>query len=83
MADCTSAAALSMSRLSSNCRVMEVEPSEERAEMVSMPEIVWNCLISGVATAVAMVSGEAPDSWADTVMVGKSTRGSAATGNRR
>ena len=45
--------------------------------------MVENCLISGVATEVAMVSGEAPGSWAETETVGKSTVGSAATGRTR
>jgi hypothetical protein len=48
--------------------------------MVSMPEMVENCLMSGVATAFAMVSGEAPGSDAETLMTGNSVRGSAATG---
>ncbi len=37
---------------------------------------------SGVATEDAIVSGLAPGSWALTWMVGKSTRGSGATGSR-
>ena len=41
-----------------------------------------NCCSSGVATDDAMVSGLAPGRVADTVMVGKSTLGSAATGSR-
>ena len=45
-----------------------------------MAGIVENCLISGVATEFAIVSGEAPGSCAETVMTGKSTFGSAATG---
>ena len=40
-----------------------------------------NCCSSGVATEVAMVSGLAPGRVAQTVMVGKSTSGSAATGS--
>src|SRR5688572_33460466 len=47
-----------------------------------MPSMVVNCLMSGVATDFAMVSGDAPDRSAETLMVGKSVRGSAATGNR-
>src|SRR6185503_17152040 len=38
---------------------------------------------SGVATAVAIVSGAAPGSEAVTLIVGKSTCGSGATGSRR
>jgi hypothetical protein len=41
-----------------------------------------NCCSSGVATEDAMVSGLAPGSVADTVIVGKSTLGSAETGSR-
>ena len=40
-----------------------------------------NCCSSGVATEDAMVSGLAPGNAAVTVMVGKSTVGSAATGS--
>src|SRR6185436_7687827 len=80
MADCTSAAAASMSRSSSNSMVMEVEPCEELALIVSIPSMVANCLISGVATDFAIVSGEAPDRLAETLMVGNSVRGRAATG---
>src|SRR5688500_20400023 len=47
-----------------------------------MPSMVVNCLMSGVATDFAMVSGDAPDRSAETSMVGKSVRGRAATGNR-
>src|SRR3954471_23011972 len=45
--------------------------------------MVENSLISGVAIEVAIVSGEAPGSWAETDTVGKSTVGSAATGRKR
>ncbi len=45
-----------------------------------MPGIVSNCLISGVETEVAIVCGEAPVNCAETLMVGKSTWGTAATG---
>ena len=45
--------------------------------------MVENWRSSGVATEAAMVSGEAPGNWALTTMVGKSTRGMAATGSRR
>jgi hypothetical protein len=47
------------------------------------PAIVENCFSSGVATDDAIVSGLAPGSCALTTMVGKSTRGMAATGSRR
>ena len=72
-----------MSRLRLNCTAIEVEPCALVALIVSIPEIVANCLISGVATALAMVSGDAPGSEADTLMTGNSTRGSAATGRKR
>src|SRR3954471_4582272 len=45
--------------------------------------MVENSLISGVATEVDIVSGEAPGNCADTEMVGKSTVGRAATGRKR
>ncbi len=51
-------------------------------------DVIWlrlgiaaNCCSSGVATAEDIVSGEAPGYCTETVMVGKSTLGSAATGN--
>ena len=58
-----------------------VVPSELEDEIVSTPAIVENCLMSGVATDVAIISGEAPGISADTLMVGNSARGKAATGN--
>ena len=69
-----------MSRLSSNCSAIDTEPWELVALIVSIPAIAENCLMSGVATAFAMVSGEAPGSDADTLTTGNSVRGSAATG---
>ena len=59
---------------------MDVEPCTLFALIVWIAGIVENCLISGVATEFAIVSGEAPGSCAETVMTGKSTFGSAATG---
>src|SRR5260221_8101204 len=59
---------------------IEVEPSELLVEMLSMPAIVANCLMSGIATEDAMVSGEAPGRDAETLTTGKSARGKAATG---
>src|SRR6185436_20096422 len=82
IADCTSAAAASMSRSRSNSMTIEVLPCVLLALMVLMPSIVANCLMRGVATDFAIVSGEAPGSEAETLMVGKSVRGRAATGNR-
>jgi len=45
--------------------------------------MVVNCRSSGVATAEAIVSGEAPGSEAATWMVGKSTLGRSLTGKKR
>ena len=59
-----------MFRSRSNCRTILVLPDALRAVISSMPEMVWNCLISGVATESAIVSGEAPGSDADTLIVG-------------
>ncbi len=49
----------------------------------SIAGIVENCFSSGVATAEAIVSADAPGSVALTEIVGKSTLGSAATGSER
>ena len=70
-----------MSRLSSNSIVIDVAPCELVVLICWIAGMVENCLMSGVATAVAMVSGEAPCSWAVTETVGKSTCGSADTGS--
>ena len=78
--DCTSSAAPSMLRLRSNCRTIEVFPSDEVEVIVVTPAMVENCRSRIEATEAAIVSGLAPGSWAVTWMVGKSTRGTAATG---
>ena len=83
IADCTSCAAASMSRLSENCMVIEVAPRMLVEVIESMPAISENSFSSGSATAEAMVSGLAPGRLAVTWMVGKSTLGSAATGSAR
>ena len=80
---CTSCAAASMLRLSSNCMVTCVEPRVLVDVIESMPAIVENWRSSGVATEDAMVSGLAPGRLADTLMVGKSTFGRSLTGNER
>ena len=72
-----------MSRDRSNCMVIEVTPWPLDDTIEERPAIVENCRSSGVATEDAMVSGAAPGSWALTTMVGKSTRGIAATGSKR
>src|SRR4029079_15992041 len=52
-------------------------------ELISArPGSAANCCSSGVATDDAMVSGLAPGKVTLTVIVGKSTRGRAATGSR-
>ena len=48
-----------------------------------MPAMVESWRSIGEATEAAMVSGDAPGSMAVIWMVGKSTAGSAATGNSR
>jgi hypothetical protein len=83
IAVCTSWAAASMSRSSTNCRVIWVLPSVLTELICSRPAMVENCFSSGVATADAIVSGLAPGRSAVTCMVGKSTFGSCATGNKR
>ncbi len=70
MAAFTSCAAASMSRSSTNCSVMLVEPWPEEEVITSTPGMVENCFSSGVATAEAMVSGEAPGRLAFTEMIG-------------
>ena len=82
MAVCTSVAAPSMLRSSANCSVIEVLPSPLDEVIDARPGMAANCCSSGVAIVVAMVSGLAPGRVAETVMVGKSTSGRAATGSR-
>src|SRR5215467_3666663 len=72
-----------MSRFRSNWRVMLVFP-------VWLVDTIWltlairlNCRSRGVATADAIVSGLAPGRFANTLIVGKSTCGSGATGKNR
>src|SRR3954454_23367741 len=80
---CTSRAAASMLRFRSNCKVIDVEPSWLDDVISVMPAIRENWRSSGVATADAIVSGLAPGRPAFTEMVGNSTSGSGATGNKR
>ena len=80
---CTSSAAPSMLRLRSNWMVIGVWPSVDGEVIDVMPAMVENCRSIGPATEAAMVSGLAPGSCAVTWMVGKSTRGSAATASSR
>src|SRR5437762_3437434 len=80
---CTSSAAASMLRLRSNWIVMALVPCDELDDIDEMPAIVdsWRSMMP--ATEAAMVSALAPGKVAVTAMVGKSTLGSADTGNRR
>src|SRR5213080_2411054 len=80
---CTSSAAASMLRLRSNWMVMTLVPCEELDDIEEMPAMVesWRSMMP--ATDAAMVSALAPGKVAVTAMVGKSTLGSAETGNRR
>src|ERR1700686_4002887 len=80
MAACTSRAAASMSRSSSNWRVTLVDPEEEFEVICVTPAIRPNWRSNGVATDDAIVSGSAPGSPAETEMVGNSTCGNGATG---
>ena len=80
IASSTSFAAPSMLRLRSNCSVIWLVPSTLTDVICDRPGIWPNCVSSGVATAVAIVSGLAPGYCAVTVSVGNSTVGSGATG---
>src|SRR5262249_47796249 len=82
MAACTSRAAALMSRPSSNWRVTCADPTELLDVISVTPAIRVNCFSSGVATDAAITSGLAPGKPALTVIVGKSTSGSAETGSR-
>ena len=70
MAACTSRAALSTSRLRSNCRVMLVLPRMDREVISLTPAMEPSARSSGVATVAATVSGLAPGRLALTEMVG-------------
>src|SRR3982750_1922008 len=80
---CTSSAAASMLRLRSNWMTIAVVPWDEVEDIDERPAIVESWRSIGPATDAAMVSALAPGSVAVTAMVGKSTLGSADTGNRR
>ena len=62
---------------------MRVLPSELEEVISLTPAIRPRERSSGVATDEAMVSGEAPGSEALTIITGKSTCGSGATGSSR
>src|SRR3979411_2953140 len=78
---CTSSAAASMLRLSSNWMVIAVVPCDELEDIDEMPAMVdsWRSMMP--ATDAAMVSALAPGRVAVTAMGGKSTLGRAQTGN--
>ena len=71
-AACTSSAAPSMARPSTNSSVSEVLPSVLVELIWASPGMVWNCFSSGSATDDAMVSGLAPGSEAETLITGVS-----------
>src|SRR5690348_2415587 len=81
--DCTSCAAASSARSSTNWRVMLVDPRALVEVIESRPGMVENCRSRGVATEAAIVSGLAPGSPAFTWIVGKSTLGRSLTGSDR
>ena len=60
---------------------MPVAPSEELEVIWFTPAMRLNCRSSGVATALAIVSGSAPGSDAPTLITGNSTCGKLATGS--
>jgi len=69
--------------LRSNWMVMALVPCDELDDIEEMPAMVesWRSMMP--ATDAAIVSALAPGSVAVTLMVGKSTRGSAETGSKR
>ena len=77
-----SLAAASMFRLRSNWTVIDVWPSTLTDVICVTPAICANCRSRGWATVDAIVSGLAPGNLPFTLMVGKSTLGSGATGSR-
>src|SRR5260370_3346710 len=72
-----------MERLRSRWRVMRGGPSPLEEVICVTRAMRLNWRSRGVATAEAMVSGLAQGRPAPTPMVGKSTRGSGATGKKR
>ena len=78
-----SCAAASMFRLRLNCTVIRPTPRPLTEVIESTPAMAANSRSSGVAIAAAMVLGLAPGKLVETVMVGKSTFGSAATGRKK
>ena len=71
-----------MSRSRENWSEMFVEPRELDEVISVTPAMRPNCRSKGVATDEAIVSGLAPGSPAETLMVGNSTCGSGDTGRK-
>ena len=82
MAACTSRAAESTVRSRSNWMVTDAPPSVLIDVISETPEIWLSRFSNGAASDEATVSGSAPGREAVTMMTGKSTRGSAATGRK-
>ena len=80
IASSTSVEAASILRFKSNCSVIVLVPSTLVDVICVKSEICANWVSSGSATLDAIVSGLAPGYCVVTVMVGKSTCGSGATG---
>src|SRR5579871_3814985 len=81
IADCKSDAALSMSRLRSNCKVMLVVPAVLEEVIESTPAMVVNCRSSTVATEDAIVAGSPPGRLAVTLIVGYAIVGNSLIGS--
>ena len=62
---------------------MDVTPRALTEFITSSPAMVENWPCNGVATAAAMVSGDAPGNCAVTWIVGNSTAGNSETGRLR
>src|SRR5258708_26206885 len=80
MAACTSRAAPSTLRSKLNWMVIAAPPKVLIEVISETPEICPRRLSSGAATVEATVAGSAPGKVAETVIIGKSTRGIGATG---
>lgn len=83
MAACTSCSATSSGRPRSKRKVMRDKPPELEDSICAKPGIWPNWRSSGEVTSAVMTSGPAPGYKVVTWMVGKSTWGSADTGNSR
>src|SRR5260370_12020087 len=82
IAACTSRAARSMSRPIANCSWMLVEPSPLVEVIWVMPAISPSRRSKGAATVAAITEGSAPGRDALTLIEGKSTLGTDATGRK-